>query len=106
MNMRQVNKVYQLEIRLARAGVKFHLLERQWLERQWAEQIKKLSSEERIELVRRREHQPELRGPYPNREGYVCMDKRHATPCPLPCAACEMECDPSARRRRPDGATV
>ncbi len=23
-----------------------------------------------------------------------CQDPRHETPCPLPCEACEQECDP------------
>lgn len=25
-----------------------------------------------------------------------CVDERHGTPCPLPCRACEEECDPKA----------
>lgn len=24
-----------------------------------------------------------------------CLDNRHANPCPLPCPACEEECDPA-----------
>jgi hypothetical protein len=32
-----------------------------------------------------------------------CHDPRHDEPCPLPCAACEDECDPAFARNEPNG---